>query len=105
MFRRPGKNPNEKESITSLYQEEPARSPSYPYGTANKEPPPRVFEPTPAPSSPTQKSDERAWSINESWNSPKTTPLPHPFQGVQKDEEPETTLGEGVTFRGELRFE
>ncbi len=101
MFRRPGKN-NEKESITSLYQDEPPRSPSYPYGSATKESSPRVFEP-PAASSLPKGLEERTWQSNENWSAPKTTPLP--FQGAQKEEEPETTLGEGVTFRGELRFE
>lgn len=104
MFRRPTKNPHEKEGITSLYQEETNRSSSYPYGAPNKDSL-RTFDSIAAPT-PLKNVEERPWAnSNEGWNSPKTTPLPHPFQGGLKDEEPETTLGEGVTFRGELHFE
>ena len=39
----------------------------------------------------------------ESWHGGERTPsLPHHFM---EEEDPETTLGEGVTFRGELSFE
>lgn len=103
MFRRPSKNPNEKEP-NSIYQEEPKLSSAYPYGKPAKDSTfPRHFdaEPSLSPGSP----QEERWKNDESWNSAKTTPLPHPFQGTQKGETPETTLGEGVTFRGELRFE
>jgi cytoskeletal protein CcmA (bactofilin family) len=41
----------------------------------------------------------------ENWSAPKTTPLPHHFDGRATDEMPETTLGAGVTFRGQLSFE
>lgn len=88
MFRRTGKNPLEKEITTPLYPEESQNLSSFKYGAKKNElpashenQPPRFFE------------DEA-----------RSGTLPHHFQGMMK-EEPETTLGEGVVFRGELSFE
>ncbi|MCB1181546.1 MAG: polymer-forming cytoskeletal protein [Chlamydiia bacterium] len=111
MFRRPGKNSNEKEGGAPFYKEEQSSPSAYPYGHSSQESgdvSSRVFE-TPLVNSPASRpshlGSERNWQTEESWISKKTTPLPHPFQGIKKGEDPETTLGEGVTFRGELRFE
>jgi cytoskeletal protein CcmA (bactofilin family) len=92
MFRKPGKN--EKEVTTPLYPQETGPVSSYKYGAKktaempqNEEMnPPRFFDQQ------LEKEEKRSSS------------LPHHFQNVIK-EEPETTLGEGVTFRGELTFE
>lgn len=89
MFRRPGKNPLDEEEI-------PMSSP-YKYGTQKEEAPPRIFE------APTQgRAVPRPMTMEESWSSDKAASLPHHFM---QEETPETTLGEGVTFRGELSFE
>ncbi|NGX60645.1 MAG: hypothetical protein K940chlam9_00111 [Chlamydiae bacterium] len=108
MFRRPGKNPLEENN--SLYQDETPLSSPYKYGNnkvgeATHEPPPRLFDP------PHQMGHHRATPMEErnpqeeSWRSEDETHLPHHFDGIMQEEEPETTLGEGVTFRGELKFE
>ncbi len=84
MFRRPGKNPLEdykEEASTHYTKYEP------------QDIPPRIFD-TPRQSTASIMS-----------NDDKTSTLPHHFQGMVKEEDPETTLGEGVTFRGELSFE
>ncbi len=101
MFRRTGKNPQEMEG-SSPYEEENV---SYKYGMKKGETPSgfaevstRIFDPHGGQEPPSR------WQ-EESWAGQKKSPLPHPFQGAKKEEEPETTLGEGVTFRGELRFE
>src|SRR3984957_11768249 len=88
MFRRPGKNPLEKEIATHLYPEEVQAS-SYKYGAKKAEMAP---------------NGEAISSNPKTMEEKRISPLPHHFHGVAK-EEPETTLGEGVTFRGELRFE
>lgn len=44
-------------------------------------------------------------SAEEHWSDPKKATLPHHFDGVLTEETPETTLGAGVTFRGQLSFE
>jgi cytoskeletal protein CcmA (bactofilin family) len=82
MFRRTGKNPLEKEITTPLYPEENA---PLKYSAKKSE------LPLEAP----QKLFE---------DDPRGSTIPHHFQGIMK-EEPETTLGEGVVFRGELSFE
>lgn len=93
MFRRPTKNPLEDNS--PLYQEEQSsRAPSYVYGPRNThsiEGQQRIFDPA---SIVTPREEED-----------KTSSVPHHFQAMMKEEEPETTLGEGVSFRGELSFE
>ena len=87
MFRRPGKNPLEEND-------------HYSYGEPPKsEAPPRVFE---APRQPVTTPLPRP---EESWAEEDKNSLPHHFQNVMNEEAPETTLGEGVTFRGELSFE
>ena len=88
MFRRPGKNPLEKEIATPLYPEEVQAS-SYKYGAKKAEMAP---------------NGEAISSNPKTMEEKRISPLPHHFHGVAK-EEPETTLGEGVTFRGELTFE
>ncbi|MCH9625528.1 MAG: hypothetical protein S4CHLAM123_07040 [Chlamydiales bacterium] len=97
MFRRPGKNPLDENN--SLYEEEsPIQSPYSQYGLKKNDAPPRVFDP-PHSLQPTEMHEE-------SWGHSATTPpLPHHFEEMTGDDEPETTLGEGVTFRGELSFE
>lgn len=100
MFRRPGKNPLDEHA--SLYEEEPHISSPYKYGPPKEEPPPRIFD---APHQGVRASARPlpAEIHEESWNnSEKKASLPHHFM---REEDPETTLGEGVTFRGELSFE
>ncbi|NGX54508.1 MAG: hypothetical protein KR126chlam2_00119 [Chlamydiae bacterium] len=72
-------------------------APPYKYGAKKGEPaemPPRIFDNPPQP-----LSAPMSPPINESWNSEKAAPH------FQEEEEPETTLGEGVTFNGELKFD
>ncbi len=88
MFRRPGKNPLEE------YKEE---KPVYTnkYQSDNSDIPPRLFD-TPRSHQP----------ITTPMMEEKTATLPqHHFEGMLHEEDPETTLGEGVSFRGELSFE
>ncbi len=104
MFRRPGKNPLEDNK--ALYQDEAPLASPYKYGAKKGDPneaPPRLFETShqPLSSSLATPMEER----EENWENEKTTPLPHHFQEMMKEEDPETTLGEGVTFRGQLSFE
>lgn len=90
MFRRPGKNPLED------YKEEIS---PYKYGGKAEEMPPRLFD-APAQAQPMatpMTQHEGTWSEGGA--------LPHHLKGMVKEEIPETTLGEGVTFRGELSFE
>lgn len=93
MFRRPTKNPLEESN--SMYDEEPHGSSPYKYGVTNEEVPPRIFDTPhqPRPHAP------RAMPLEVP---EETTQLPHHFM---QEEDPETTLGEGVTFRGELSFD
>lgn len=101
MFRRPGKNPLDKENHASLYKEDvPLTTPYQKYGLKKtefsaSEPSSRFFE--------TSSAGQDV--MEENWNHEKTAPFPHHFQDTLKEEVPETTLGEGVTFRGELTFE
>ncbi|MEZ5314966.1 MAG: polymer-forming cytoskeletal protein [Chlamydiales bacterium] len=102
MFRRPTKNPLDENAL--IYDQEPHTSSPYKYGSIKEEIPPRIFD-KPHPqvgrasnrSLPNESQDEQQWNISED-----TASLPHHFM---KEEDPETTLGEGVTFRGELSFE
>lgn len=100
MFRRSGKNGHEEGS--TLYNEESAiASPFNKYGNKKsdtQEVPPRLFEPPLPRATPMEASEE-------GWGNPKTAPLPHHFEGILAEEAPETTLGAGVTFRGQLSFE
>lgn len=97
MFRRPGKN-QEKESLSSLYKEEGSANYLYASKKAESDMPPRLFD---APSY--SPSEERVSQTEKLWQNEKMAT--HPFQAMVKEETPETTLGEGVTFRGELSFE
>ncbi len=86
MFRRSGKHPFEEEEASN-----------YKYSAKKSEPPelpPRLFD-SPLHSPLVSPMEER----EESWKEEKIS--------MQKmvEEEPETTLGEGVIFRGELSFE
>jgi cytoskeletal protein CcmA (bactofilin family) len=96
MFRRTGKNSlddNEEGLITASYQK---------YATKKNDPQElaqRVFD---SPQTRTMALDNHG---EENWNNSKTSPLPHHFEGLINEEAPETTLGAGVTFRGELSFE
>ena len=100
MFRRSGKNTQDENS--ALYSEEHSiASPYNKYGAKKGEPqetPQRMFEP-PLPRATPMDAQE------ENWGNPKTATLPHHFEGMMNEETPETTLGAGVTFRGQLSFE
>lgn len=99
MFRRPGKNMHDENG--SMYEDGTMTSPFNKYGTKKNESAEagqRIFEP-PLPRTSTMEMQE------ESWGNPKTTSLPHHFEGLMHEEAPETTLGAGVTFRGTLSFE
>lgn len=99
MFRRPGKNPQDENG--ALYSDElPMASPFNKYGAKKPEGemPPRLFDPGVPRATPMDVQDEN-------WGNPKTTALPHHFEGLVNEEAPETTLGAGVTFRGTLSFE
>lgn len=100
MFRRPGKNPLEENA--PLYQDEKPLASPYKYGSPKNAPgePSRLFDPPHGQNA----SQERRFA-EEEWSNEKTMPLPHHLQGMMQEEEPETTLGEGVSFRGELSFE
>lgn len=95
MFRRLGKN-QDKESSSSLFKEE--GSSIYGSKKSDSDIPPRLFD-LPAPYLSQTDADEKPRS------SEKVSPLSHPFQPTLKEEAPETTLGEGVSFRGQLSFE
>lgn len=101
MFRRVGKNAHDENS----YQDEPSSSfGSSPFGkygvkkTESCEKPQRLYEPTLPRATPLENQDEN-WGVH------KTAALPHHFEGLIAEETPETTLGAGVTFRGQLSFE
>ena len=100
MFRRSGKNSHDENG--TLYSEDPPiASPFNKYGvkkSESQELPPRLFEPPLPRTTPMDCQDEN-------WGNPKTTPLPHHFEGALNEEIPETTLGAGVSFRGQLSFE
>ena len=85
MFRRPGKTPLEENEHYNKYVENEA--------------PPRVFD------TPRQPVTTPMPRTDANWTEEPSTSLPHHLEGVINEEAPETTLGEGVTFRGELSFE
>lgn len=98
MFRRPGKNPLEEGG--SLYGEENPHVSPYKYNVSSKEElPSRLFETPPQGRPRPLPVEEEAlgWNKGE-----KAATVPHHFV---EEAQPETTLGEGVTFRGELSFE
>lgn len=95
MFRRPTKE-------TASYEEEqslpsPFNFPSL-EGRSQEINSPRVFETHGTPAS---SKVQREWK-EENWQGERN--LAHPFQEMGEEEEPDT-LGEGVNFRGELKFE
>jgi cytoskeletal protein CcmA (bactofilin family) len=99
MFRRSGKNTIDENS--SLYNEESSlTSPYTKYNGAKKaeEVPTRPFNPPLPRATPLETSEE-------GWGSSPTPTLPHHLEGMMGEEDPETTLGAGVTFRGSLSFE
>lgn len=108
MFRRPGKNDLDQEAPAPLYKEEPHLATPFKYGAKKMETfptseiPPRIFD---RPSSTPGPVTLEPMDEEQPWKSEKTTPLSHHFQGVMNEEVPETTLGEGVVFRGQLSFE
>jgi cytoskeletal protein CcmA (bactofilin family) len=95
MFRRTGKN-HEKESPAPFYKEESA---TYLYGSKNSE----VQAASQVASSSFSSAQNESSLESKKWHGEKTST--HPFQALLKEEIPETTLGEGVVFRGELSFE
>ncbi len=102
MFRRPGKNPLEENN--SIYNEDSHIASPYKYGVPKEEVPPRLFD-TPHHSGRTPPPP-RTLPIDhheESWGSgEKSHSIPH---HLMQEDDPETTLGEGVSFRGQLSFE
>lgn len=103
MFRRTGKTPD-KDTLSPLYKEEMNNNANYLYNTkkADNDIPPRLFD-TPSPnyfSSQEEKQEDKM-----RYSDKPASLSAHPFQTILKEETPETTLGEGVTFRGELSFE
>lgn len=98
MFRRPGKNPFDEDH--SLFTEEQKTYNKYVQQEAHRqEIPNRIFEPTPENVVPNLFTERRTTSYSPDKQAPS-----HPLQKMLS-EEPETTLGIGVTFRGELSFE
>jgi len=100
MFRRSGKN-NQDDSHALYHEDHPITSPFTKYGAKKSDPQntsQRVFESPLAHAIPIEGQEE-------SWSGQKTTTLPHHFEGMIQEEAPETTLGAGVSFRGQLSFE
>lgn len=98
MFRRSGKSPFE--DVQTLYEEDTPTHSNYSYSRADRlDSPPNLFD--------TPKSVETrslsSYSVNE--ETQKWTPSTEIEPTFLVSEEPETTLGEGVTFKGELTFE
>ncbi len=89
MFRKSGKYPLEenKEEMSG-----------YSY---SKESDPRIFGDA-SRAQPLATPMNRDLSREEAWHKES---LPHPLHAIVHEEVPETTLGEGVSFRGELAFE
>lgn len=95
MFRRPQKGPEHEGNV---YTEEKKMNPySYNKEPQEKELPPRMFD-NPQKSNPLKNNTNR-----ENWS--EKSSVPHHFQEIVKEEEPETTLGAGVHVTGELKFE
>ncbi|EPP35994.1 bactofilin family protein [Chlamydia avium] len=98
MFRRSGKSPFE--DVQTLYEEDTPSHANYSYSrTERLDSPPNLFD--------TPKSVETrplsSYPVNEEpqkWSAPSEID-----SHFLMSEEPETTLGEGVTFKGELAFE
>jgi cytoskeletal protein CcmA (bactofilin family) len=98
MFRRGPKNPLEEN--LGNYNEEVSMASPYKYNAPSSYPNGGSYDsPTSKLATPLHKAAEES-----GWNH-KEDDLPHPFEPQLSEESPETTLGEGVTFRGELSFE
>jgi cytoskeletal protein CcmA (bactofilin family) len=98
MFRRSGKNAQNEKSAPYGGDSSGAS----PFNRSKRgeleDPPSRLFEsPLPLPT-PMENGEEN-------WGNSRAAPLPHHFEGTLQNEVPETTLGAGVTFRGQLSFE
>lgn len=102
MFRRPGKNPFDEDH--SLFTEEQKAYNKYvqqqPEATVRQELSNRIFEPQADNVVPNLFNERRTTSYTPD----KHSTTSHPLQRMVS-EDPETTLGIGVTFRGELSFE
>lgn len=96
MFRRKGTFDDPQ----NLYDEDtPGISPSFKYSGNRKEGPPSIFDSQQPETFISAKEPPRQWSGN---------PGPSSFDTMNLssfEESPETTLGEGVSFKGELEFE
>ncbi|WP_348663923.1 bactofilin family protein [Chlamydia vaughanii] len=100
MFRRSGKSPFE--DVQTLYEEETPTHSNYSSYPRNErlDSPPNLFD---SPKSP-ETRPLSSYPINE--DSQKWSSQPSEMEPLLSfSEEPETTLGEGVTFKGELAFE
>ncbi|WP_201456807.1 polymer-forming cytoskeletal protein [Chlamydia sp. 17-3921] len=100
MFRRTSKSPFE--DVQTLYEEENSPRSNYQaYSRSERlETPPSLFD-TPKISEARPLAHlENASPQQDSWSTSTTADTLLPFS-----EEPETTLGEGVTFKGELAFD
>ncbi|WP_100934829.1 bactofilin family protein [Candidatus Chlamydia corallus] len=99
MFRRTGKGPFE--DVQTLYEEETSSPSSYsPYSRSERpETLPSLFDNPKASEARPLNHNLAEESSLPSWSSTSGTEALLPL------EEPETTLGEGVTFKGELAFE
>ncbi|WP_139414721.1 bactofilin family protein [Chlamydia abortus] len=101
MFRRTGKNPFE--DVQTLYEEEtPAHSTYSSYPRSERlDSPPNLFD---SPKSPETRPLSPTYPLNE--EAQKWIPASAEVDSLLSfSEEPETTLGEGVTFKGELAFD
>ncbi|SYX08851.1 Polymer-forming cytoskeletal [Chlamydia poikilotherma] len=100
MFRRTGKSPFE--DVQTLYEEETSSHSNYPYPRSERlDSPPNLFD---SPKSSETRPLSSSYPISEEpqkWTPPLSEVDPLPLFS----EEPETTLGEGVTFKGELAFD
>jgi cytoskeletal protein CcmA (bactofilin family) len=88
MFRRSGKNSHDE---NGTYNDDPSPFSKYNAKKSDGDPPVQRML--------IQDAHDGNWNIT------KTTPLPHHFEQLMAEETPETTLGAGVTFRGQLSFE
>lgn len=103
MFRRTNKSPFE--DVQTLYEDESSLRSSYPtYSRSERlDTPPSLFDtPKTAETRPLMHNGQQQETL-----SPQTSWTPQGAADVDPllPEEPETTLGEGVTFKGELAFD
>ncbi|ANH79158.1 bactofilin family protein [Candidatus Chlamydia sanziniae] len=100
MFRRAGKGPFE--DVQTLYEEENSSRSNYsPYSRPEHlDTPPSLFD-TPK----TSETRPLTHNLQEEGSLAQWPPNSRTESLLPPSEEPETTLGEGVTFKGELAFE